>query len=138
MKFDFEEFDRASPRPTTQPVVGIQKRGGMSLNQAGFLALGKPKALKFLYDKERRVIGLKAADTNEPNAYPVRKQPNSFNYVFSGQAFLNRYGIPTGQARRYRAEMYGDVLTVDLTQDPISTSWPPKERDELGRIPPSE
>ena len=137
-EFDFEEFDRQAAPRTTQPRVGIQKRGNFSLNQAAYENLGSPSHVKLLFDKGRQVIGIKAADPSEPNAYSVRKQPRAANYVFTGIAFAHRYGIPVEQARRYWAQMHGDVLTVDLKQEPDNTSWPPKERDEFGRFPQAE
>ena len=135
--FSFEEFDRRAA-PPAHPSVTIQKRGTFGLNRAAHESLGSPTHVKLLFDPERRVIGIIAASAEDPNAYRLQKQQRARNYLLSGRAFANRYGIPLGQARRYRGEMHGDVLTVDLQQDAIDASWPPKERDEFGRIPPAE
>jgi len=104
------------------------------MNRAAYEGLGEPTHVKLGFDEARKVIGIKAADPDEPNAYPVRRQPRAANYIFSGQGFTSHYGIPTEQARRYWGTIVGDVLTVDLTQEPDETPWPPKERDEYGRI----
>lgn len=133
-EIDFQWFDRgASPR-TNRPRVGIQKRGSFSLNRAAYENLGEPSYVKLGFDEARRLIGIKAAEPGEANAYPVRKQPRAANYVFSGIAFANHYGIPTDQARRYWGDMHEDVLAIDLSQDPDDKPWPPKERDQYGRI----
>jgi hypothetical protein len=108
------------------------------LNRAAHESLGSPTHVKLLFDPGRSVVGIKAAAPEDPNAYPLQKQKRAHNYLLSGRAFANRYGIPLGHAQRYRAEMRGDVLTVDLKQDAIDASWPPKKRDEFGRIPPAE
>lgn len=134
-EFDFEWFGKkGAPTRTTRPRLGIQKRGQYSLNEAAVAILGHPTHIKLAYDKSRNVIGIRAASPDEPGAYPMRKQPNSVNYIFSGTAFSNHYGIPIGWSRRYWAEARGDVLTADLNQEPDDTHWPPKERDEFGRI----
>jgi hypothetical protein len=66
----------------------------------------------------------------------VRKQPKSESYLFTGAAFANYYEIPLGQSRRYWGETQDEgLLTVDLKQEPDTSSWPPKRRDDLGRIP---
>ncbi len=133
-RLDFQWFDRGAAPRTTRSRVGIQKRGNFSLNRAAYENLGEPSHVKLGFDEARRLIGIKAADPDEPNAYGVRKQPRAANYIFSGIAFANHYGIPTDQARRYWAEMRGDVLTIDLNQEPDDSPWPPKKRDQYGRI----
>jgi hypothetical protein len=133
-ELSFQWFERGAAPRTTRPRVGIQTRGNFSLNRAAYEGLGEPTHVKLGFDEARQVIGIKAAGPDEPNAYPVRRQPRAANYIFSGQAFTSHYGIPTEQARRYWGNIVGDVLVVDLTQEPDETPWPPKERDEYGRI----
>lgn len=136
-EFDFEWFgQKGQPSKTARPRMGIQKKGTYSLNEAAYEGLGSPSHVKLGFDKAKQVIGIKTADPDEPGSYPVRKQPRSTNYVFSGIAFSNRHGIPIGESRRYWAEARGPgMLTVDLEQEPDSSSWPPRDRDEFGRIP---
>lgn len=133
--FDFEWFHKGTTKKTIRPRVGIQKRGTFSLNTAAYESLGSPGYIKLAFDSARRVIGIKAADPDESGAYGVRKQPNSSSYLFTGAAFANHHGIPLGESRRYWGEVHGDLLVVDLNQEPDSSSWPPKQRDEFGRIP---
>ena len=132
--FNFEWFDRNSPRPSGRPRLGIQKRGTFSLNSAGYEGLGSPTHIKLAFDSAKQVIGIKAGEPDSPGSFPIRKQPNSSSYLFAGTAFANRYGILLGQPRRYWGDMHGDLLTVDLNQEPDSSTWPPKRRDEFGRI----
>ena len=133
-EFDFEWFGKkGASTPTSRPRVGIQKKGTYSINAAAARVLEFPSHVKLGFDKARRVIGIKAADPNEPGAYPVRKQPNSTNFLFSGIAFSNRNGIPIGESRRYWAEDRGGTLVVDLNQEPDSSSWPLGDRGEAGR-----
>lgn len=134
--FDFEWFDKGSIPKTDRPRVGIQKRGTFSLNRAAHEALAAPSHVKLAFDKARQVIGIAAADPDEAGAQAIRKQPNSSSYLFTGTAFANYYKIPLGNSRRYWGETQREgLLTVDLTQEPDSSTWPPKRRDEFGRIP---
>lgn len=133
-EFEFEEFDRKSSPSNTTPLITIQARGTCSANRAAFEALGSPEGIKLLYDKKRRVIGIRPADPKERNAYAMRKQPASDSYLFSGTAFANHNGIPIGETRRYQAHVHGEILTVDLKELPLV--GPPvdlDQRDQPGR-----
>ena len=132
--FDFEWFDKGSIPKTERPRVGIQKRGIFSLNKGAYEALGNPSHIKLAFDKGRQVVGIAAADSDESGAQTVRKQPNSSSYLVTGTAFANYYGIPLGRSRRYWGAINGNLLTVDLNQEPDTTSWPPRKRDVFGRI----
>lgn len=136
-QYDFEEFDKAARAIRTIPTVTIQKRGTIGLSRAAHEELGEPEAVTLHFDSKRQVVGIRAADTEKPNAIPVRQQAASKSYIFSGIAFAHRYGIPLGEARRYRAKRYGgDMIIIDLNQESTDASWPPKKRDEFGRILP--
>jgi ribosomal protein L17 len=121
---NFEVFDRRSRPFFVQPLVTIQRRGIMSLNQAAYEALGNPQAVELLFDRAERVMGLRAVDQHAPHAYPLPQQGNSSNHLVAGKAFVKFYGIDTSVARRYRAEMLGNVLAVDLKQEAIETTGP--------------
>jgi len=135
--FEVEEFTGKKTRSPSAPLVSIQKRGVFSLNRAAYEILGEPTHVKLLFDRNKQVIGIRAADPEELGAYTVRKQKRAANYLFTGIAFANTYGIDIGYARRYRGEPHDDMLIVDLNQEPMDASWPPKERDEYGRIAPA-
>jgi hypothetical protein len=99
--------------------VTIQSRGNLGLNVAAYEALGEPESVALLFNRAKRIIGLRAVDTHAPEAYPVARQGNANSWTVSGRAFLKAYDIPVGEARRYRAEPAGDILTIDLNQVPI-------------------
>ncbi len=128
---NFETFTRRSTPVTATPLVTIQKRGTISLNRTAYELLGSPEAVELLYDRGERVIGIRAVDPDTRHAYPMRKQPSSYSYLFAGQAFAKYYDIPIGETRRYEAEMIGDVLAVDLKQTAMIP--PPREREGATR-----
>lgn len=138
--FNFEEFDRKSSPVVTTPLITLQKRGNFGVNRAAYEAMGQPEAVKLLYDKDQQVIGIQPTeDPAARNAYTVRKQPNSDSWLFAGVAFAHKYEIPLGETRRWRAKMHGDILTVDLKQEPVA-SWRPEvaDRNEYGQYVPAE
>ena len=118
-RYDFEEFDRAARPVTSVPTVTWQKRGTVGLSAAAYELLGRPEAVTLHFDKARRVMGIRAASPEAPNAIQVRKQAASESYLFTGVAFASRYGIEVGsRALRYLAEPYGDdMIVVDLNQE---------------------
>ena len=113
---DFEVFQRRAAPVVNQPFVTIQARGTMSLNRAAFEALGEPAAVELLYDRAERLVGFRPVDPTAPHAYQPRKQGKTANYIVSGTAFTQYFGIETGAARRYPAAMQDGVLVVDLKQ----------------------
>lgn len=108
-------FDKRRMPTTKEPLVTLQRGGNFSMNQASYEALEEPSALELFYNERERKIGLKAGDSSAPHVYPVRKQQNSSNYQFSGQAFTKAFGIPTDSTLRFKALKQGEMLVVDLS-----------------------
>lgn len=111
---NFEVFDRTIKRgPTDEPHVTIRKRGILGLNPAAYTALGSPLAVEYLFDPERRVMGIRPA--THPDSYTVKKAGNS--YQCHARAFITycQIGVPD-QGRRYTAHMEENILCVDLSQ----------------------
>lgn len=113
---NWETFRRRAAPVSTVPMVTIQKRGTLSFNRPAFEALGEPSAVELLYDREERVVGLRPIDPAAPHAYQPRQQGKTANWLVSGRAFTQYFGIETDTARRYPAVLQDDVLTVDLKQ----------------------
>lgn len=116
---DFETFTRRMIPLVKKPSITIQKRGTMSINKAAHMALGSPAAVELLYDKTEQIVGLRAVDPVVDHAYPVRAQNNKDDgpFILSGSAFTKYYKINTSEARRFTAEMQGDVLCINLRGD---------------------
>lgn len=87
------------------------------MNTAAYEALGSPKHVALLYDRENELIGMQSVSGSAPHAYVVRGVGNNrATHVVSGKAFLTYYGIPRDVARRWSAEIREDTLIVDLKQ----------------------
>lgn len=128
----FEVFEKGSAPVKTVPSVTIQKRGMVSLNSAAHQLLGEPEAVVFLWDAQRRVIGLKACDISDPNAYPTRstgavrstdsdqrpvRAKRGKAVLVAGTMFTQHIGLDTSEARRWVPYLEGDVLIVDLNSE---------------------
>lgn len=123
---DFMEFDRRSAPIATTPFITLQKKGLMSLNRAAYDALGSVDAVTLLYHPGRRIVAIRPAQSDNPRAYPVRRQGSrqegGGNYLIAGTAFTTFHKIPTDLARRYSVKKVKDALTFDLNEDaPVVT-----------------
>lgn len=115
----FEVFHRPAPPGHGEPLITIQARGNLGLNAAAFEALGEPKGALLMFSRARNAFALKAADLEMPEAYPVQQQGGARSWTVSSRAFFKEYGVPIGESRKYRAELVGDALVVNLSQTPL-------------------
>jgi hypothetical protein len=113
---DFEVFDKRAVPVTTEPMVTIQRKGPISMNRASFQALGNPQAVELLYDSTERIVGLRKVPISTKHAYPVRSQGKGSTFLVAAHAFTRYYSIPNEVSTRYAAQMFGDVLGIDLKQ----------------------
>jgi hypothetical protein len=106
-----------------QPLVTIQRSGRtIAFNEAALAALGRPLAVELLYDRQRKVMGLRAAQQDALHAYIVRHNTRGTTHTVAGGLFTKHYGIPTDVARRWPATMEEGVLCVDLKQPGVEVS----------------
>jgi len=131
---EFKKFRRKSMRSPKQPLITIQRRGTLSLNQAAYQLLGEPNFVELLYDEDEQIIGLRATNDKDPDAYPVHKQKESLTYLIAGMAFLNYLGIPFNEARRYVPKMIDDVVAIDLKSASKSVNGPRTSEQEPSEI----
>jgi hypothetical protein len=72
--------------------------------------------VELLYDRDDRVIGLRAIDAAAEHACRVRSTTGRDNgpYIISAVAFTRFYEIETRQSIRWEAELDDDVLCIYL------------------------
>jgi hypothetical protein len=112
----FETFMRQRAPVTGDPTVTIQKRGTLSLNVPAYVALGSPDAVELLFDREQRLMALRAVDPSAESAYPIRPLGRGSTWLVSGKAFMKFYGIETGGARRWAGRIEDGLLILDLKE----------------------
>lgn len=123
----FEVFKKSSAPVSTVPSVTIQKRGLISLNRAAYELIGSPEAVELLWDFDRRVIGLRATDLANPDAYPARPQSAQSNrgpILVAGSLFTRYIGLDTTEAKRWVPQVEDGILTLDLKVEgqPVSSN----------------
>jgi hypothetical protein len=109
----WETFDRKSKPRVNEKLVTLQAAGTFSMNEAAYEALGHPGQVDLLYAPENQMVGFRPAE-GSPHSYPVKQQPNGRSFQTGGRAFCTHYGIETGQARRFAAELVDGVLAISL------------------------
>lgn len=117
---NFEVFTNGQLRKRG-PAMTIARRGLLLLNHAADDLLGKPRKVQLLYDREARLIGVRAAAADAETAYVVS---GSYSRSISASAFLRHYAIPTAEdgALRWPATLCGDVLVIDLNDPPAAVT----------------
>ena len=115
----FEVFDKRMTPLAKAPSVTIQKRGVISLNKAAHDLIENAETVELLYDRERRVMALRAADDSSPHAYAVRNgsRRGPGQAIVSATAFTAHYGIDTTATRRWKPFVEDGMLCVDLSQE---------------------
>ncbi|MCM3687091.1 hypothetical protein [Kocuria rosea] len=115
----FEVFDKRMTPLAKAPSVTIQKRGVISLNKAAHDLVDNAQTVELLYDCDRRVMALRAADDSSPHAYAVRNgsRRGPGQAIISATAFTQHYGIDTTATRRWKPFVEDGMLCVDLTDE---------------------
>jgi hypothetical protein len=114
----FEVFDKRMTPLAKAPSVTIQKRGVISLNKAAHDLVDNAQTVELLYDRDRKVMALRAADDSSPHAYAVRNgsKRGPGQAIVSATAFTQHYGIDTTATRRWKPFMEDGMLCVDLSE----------------------
>jgi hypothetical protein len=112
----FEQFTKRLIPLSKEPTVTMQARGNLSLNASAFAAMGSPKAVHLLYDRDEHIIGLRPADPEDPNSYKLRSFPRRGEtgpHIVTAAAFTTYYEIDT-TPQRYGAVFEDGILCIDL------------------------
>ncbi len=115
-------------RPAKEPMVTLQTRGTALMNKAAFEMLGKPAGVELFWSKEHRVMGMRPAHPQAPDAYPVRKPTKADAALVSIQKFRVVYGLDRSVSRRYRPKLVEGTMYIDI-EEPIEEAVSPRRRD---------
>lgn len=126
----FEVFEKYHSRSVKELYVTIQKRGAISLNRASFRAMGSPKFAELLFNRSKRLIAIRPANTASGRTVPIRMQGHSESYLIAGLTFTKEYDIDTSVARRFVAMVDGNMLIIDLNSPSTDATGPRARGDE--------
>ena len=115
----FEVFDKRMTPLSKAPSVTIQKRGVISLNKAAHDLIGNAETVELLFDRDRNIMALRAAEDTSPHAYAVRNgsKRGPGQAIVSATAFTAHYRIDTTATRRWKPFVEDDMLCVDLATE---------------------
>jgi hypothetical protein len=129
---NFEVYNRQDARQwrlLRDPVVTVTTRGLLALSPAAMSELGEPPAIRFLVDREERLLGLDAAVPGHANAVRVRVNGSGQHFV-SAVPVLRYLEADLSESRRYPLVTIGGVACVDLKQEgvPVTSNRRKKEQ----------
>jgi len=97
------------------PHVTLNEKGVILLNKIAFESFGSPNAVTLLYDRTNGVIGLKPAEPDAPNAFPVKGKQDFQNLVIHGKPFFRHHEIETDRTITFNGvEAEEGILLLDL------------------------
>ena len=112
---DFKIFKRTNARAPHGPTLTVTSRGTLNLSRAAWELLGKPQAVTLLYAADERIIGLKPADRDAPNAYLVRVL-GKYGRQVAARVFCRYIEADLSAARRYPLVLDDGIGCVDLRE----------------------
>jgi hypothetical protein len=127
----FEDFTKRGGRARFGfGAVTVMRSGGISLNKEAYEQTGHPAKIVLAFDRANRRIEIGRADESEEFAYPVR-QTSPDSWWIPGRSFLRYYDILSSTTAKYRAEMDGRYLTVNLNGIPVHQERRAARKEDL-------
>lgn len=114
--YSFEVYDRSKSRSPKRRRLGetvtVQRAGVISFSAAAMAALGDPRAVVYLVDRNDRLLGFRPAKPGTANASLI----GGTGRTASAVAVLKYMEADLGQSRRYPLVMMDGVYCIDLKQ----------------------
>lgn len=113
----FQVYEKGSAPVASTPSVTIQKKGLISINRAAFELAGRPEGVELLWDPDEKLIALRPAFLDNPNAYPVRSQNKEAErgpWLIAGTLFTQYIKLDTSEAFRWVPTLRDDLLVIDV------------------------
>jgi hypothetical protein len=128
-QFEFEIFGRPS-QGSRGLTVTVNCRGYLSLSPDAFTRLGSPRAVRYLIDKNERVIGFQPCKPREEHAHAVSQRA----YSMCAVSLLKYMGVPFSEGgRRYDLQVADGVPPyIDLKRPGVPVT---SNRRKASRAP---
>ena len=115
----FELFKRHTRHSPKDPMVTLSSSGMIGLNAAVTRNIVRDNRFcHLLFDKERKLIGIKFTKKNDQDAYPVKCAKTLSHGTIAGVSFLKTFGVFPDKTRAYAANFdeAHDILVVDVSE----------------------
>ncbi len=90
------------------------------MNQKAWDVLGRPDAVEMIFDKGRRMIGLRPADPLLPEAFPVKDKKGTSSKMISASAFCTHFLIKMMRTALFREVEVDEDGVMTLSLDTIA------------------
>jgi hypothetical protein len=113
------ELHKRTTRPSPKnPMVTLSKSGMIGLNSAVTRnILGENKFAHLLFEKEKRLIGIRFLKQSDPDTYPVKYTKSRSHATISGVSFLKANNIFPSETTAYPAtyDEPSKILVVNIS-----------------------
>lgn len=119
MSWDWEEFTHKSDYRTEMMRISLNARGHFLLNRKTVSELGDPEGVVLLFERSRRLIGIKASPLDVEHSYELKHQGSTNNFFIRAKSFCNYYSINVGDSISFN-DVFIDNGMVVLNLDNVT------------------
>lgn len=113
----FEGWDKRVQAPDHEEAytafVSLRVGGVIGINKSAYQMWGKPQAMRLMFDRERRRIGIAPTARDDPRGW-VEESVSHGGTSIPAKRFCEYYGIMPAETRRYTPKIIDGVLIVEL------------------------
>ncbi|MEJ5869363.1 hypothetical protein WDV85_16655, partial [Pseudokineococcus sp. 5B2Z-1] len=112
----FKVFEKTSAPLAKVPTVTIQKARVFSISRSAHALIDSPAHVELLWDPERSIVGFRATEETNPNAFATRSTSDTAPVIVAGAKFIDVYKIDASVSRRWVAYEEDGILCVDISE----------------------
>ena len=116
----FEEFKKSKYHSSKGNFITITKTGVLNVSVEAYEKYLKAfEYVKFLFDKENNLIGIKPMKEKHPDYYNIRvmqRGTGSRGISISAVAFLKHYKVDFSKKQKLEPKWQDDLLVLDLNK----------------------
>ncbi len=114
MERNWEEFSEGPKDVESDLHVTLSRNGELLIGAVAYRQLNEPAAVVLLFDRETRVMGVRAAHIRAENSYPTKERQRGQHRVVRTIRFCRHHGINVDRTVRFRnAVIENGVLVLD-------------------------
>ena len=114
MERNWEEFGDGPKDSKNCLHVTLGRKGVLMIGAVAFRALREPDAVVLLFDRETRVMGVRAAHIRAENAFPTKVKRRGSHRLVRAVRFCRHHGISVDRTARFRNAVFENgVLVLD-------------------------
>lgn len=114
----FEQFDgqRRIRMATDRPMVSLNDKHLLRLNEPAYDALGRPSAVSLWFDSRARSVAIRPAKPS-PSTFPVKRQDSTAVWLVSAEEFIEHHQITVEATTRFEVIVVNDAETDAIVFD---------------------